>query len=620
MSHTQVFTHNLNELLAGRYRLEKLLGSGFMGNVWKAHDEILDEYVALKILLPSLCVDELMVKRFIKEVSLTRKINHPNVIRMHDVGIDNSQIFLSMELVEGETLKMWMDRTRLTEEECVVVLRDLCAGLSAIHEGGIIHRDMKPGNILLGEDRIAKITDLGIAHTPLSQLTCTQEIYGTAAYMAPEQWKKEELSPATDLYALGIIAYEIITGIPPTTATNPMEFMYFHMQCTPMPLHQIDPSISPVLSSLVLELLQKKPSQRPQSANEVLMKLEEWEPQDELSEEASYEDAEFEDVTPLFDAWGEEGFEDSQESENDEATEEFETEDGFAEIITGEPYEYAEDEDYVAEVSPQIPLWWRLVALPAFLAFALLFSSVLDAATQFLTPSPVDVGVSGWIFVSPFILIILNSLFCALPVLGLRMLVQPPARAVEVWSMAAAFACILLLIRLKDGGASESYLGQALGNSWHFFSILNLQVQAHAKDLLWMFMLTPVQFPLRLPVSLFIQNLIFLIFAVLVPAIPGWSADSRRRRNFQILVCFAAVFTVETQILAASPRLLHDLTYTFNFLDTQLHTGSFNVTIPGISLFLSALHWTIICAWSLWPASRRECRLLVEKDSMKIEG
>ncbi len=611
MSHSRDLTHSRNEILANRYRLEKLLGSGFMGTVWKAHDEILDEYVALKILLPSLCVDPIMVRRFIKEVSLTRKINHPNVIRMHDAGIDNSQIFLSMELVEGETLRMWMDRARLSEEECVMVLRDICAGLSAIHDAGIVHRDIKPGNILIDGDRTAKITDLGIAYTPLSQITATQEIYGTAACMAPEQWKKDALSPATDLYALGVIAYELITGIPPANAENPMELMYFHIQCDPTPPHQIDPAISPLLSSLVLELLQKKPSQRPESADEVLMKLDEWEPQDESFEENSWNDGEIEKITPAFDAWGDGKFGDSRGSHNEE-TESFERKDSAAVVLTGDP-----DEDDDPEITPALPLWRRLSALPVFLIFALIFSFALDAVTMFLSPLPAGADASGWIFVSPFMLIILNCLFCALPVLGLRMLVQPPARAVELWSMAAGFACLFLLITLKNSGL-DAY---GFSDLWRFFKILNHQVQVHANDVLGLFMLSPVQYPLRLPVPVFVQNLTFLIFAVLVPAIPGWtSTDSKRRKNLLFLLVFAVLFTAESQILASSPRLLHHLTSTLSFMDAQLRTGSFQMKIPGISLFLSSLHWTIICAWCVWPAAGRERRIPAEEESLEFEG
>ncbi|NMC63122.1 MAG: serine/threonine protein kinase, partial [SAR324 cluster bacterium] len=267
-------THIDGKLLARRYRLEELLGVGAMGSVYKAYDELLKEFVALKILLPTLSADELSIKRFIKEASLTRKINHSNVIRTYDVGMDQSKLFISMELVSGSSLKDLVAKGPLDVNENIAILSETCRGLHAIHEAGIVHRDLKPSNIILADNGFIKIADFGIAHTPFSSDTSGSELVGTAAYMAPEQWRQTELGPQTDLYSLGIIAYEMCTGIYPFKAETPMEYMYQHLHVSVIPPFEINFDIPSWLNVLILQLLSKDPKDRPNSALDVIIQLE----------------------------------------------------------------------------------------------------------------------------------------------------------------------------------------------------------------------------------------------------------------------------------------------------------------------------------------------------------
>ncbi|AKV04164.1 Serine/threonine protein kinase [Labilithrix luteola] len=208
-------------LVANRYELLGMLGGGAMGTVYRARDRELDEIVALKVLRRELAATEGMLERFRREVKLARRVTHRNVARTFDIGEHGGDRFLTMELVRGEGLASLLTRRgRLPLAEVVSISRDVCAGLSAAHAAGVLHRDLKPDNVVLAEDGRAVITDFGIARAASEgELGRTVGgIVGTPAYMAPEQVEgAPNLDARADLYALGAMIFELLTGSLPWT-------------------------------------------------------------------------------------------------------------------------------------------------------------------------------------------------------------------------------------------------------------------------------------------------------------------------------------------------------------------------------------------------------------------
>ena len=199
-------------LLADRYRIVALLGKGGMGEVYRADDLTLGQPVALKFLPEAIANDESVLERFRNEVRTARKVSHPNVCRVYDVGEVDHHIFLSMEYIDGEDLALLLRRIgRLPSDKGLEIARQLCAGLAAAHREGIIHRDLKPANVMLDGRGRAVITDFGLAS--LAEGIEGQEVAsGTPAYMAPEQLMGKEVSVRSDIYSLGLTLYEIFTG------------------------------------------------------------------------------------------------------------------------------------------------------------------------------------------------------------------------------------------------------------------------------------------------------------------------------------------------------------------------------------------------------------------------
>src|SRR5690348_8086188 len=199
-------------LLASRYRVVALLGRGGMGEVYRANDLKLGQPVALKFLPEALTASENAMARFYNEIRIARQVSHPNVCRVYDLGDVEGQAYLSMEYVDGEDLGSLLRRIgRLPEVKALEIARKLCAGLAAAHDKGVLHRDLKPGNIMLNNQGEVVIMDFGLAdlaeHIPAEQVR-----YGTPAYMAPEQLAGKEVTAKSDSYALGLVPYEILTG------------------------------------------------------------------------------------------------------------------------------------------------------------------------------------------------------------------------------------------------------------------------------------------------------------------------------------------------------------------------------------------------------------------------
>ncbi|WKZ57629.1 MAG: serine/threonine-protein kinase [Bdellovibrionota bacterium] len=248
---------------ADRFTVRELLGTGGMGNVYLAEDRLLaGERVALKILHKDLSLDDRHAQRFLREIRVTRQITHPNVVRTFDVGEHDGQLFFSMELVQGTTLRKILDDGVLTVEQTLPLISQILKALDAIHASQIIHRDLKPSNVLILADGVVKVMDFGVARPARSDLTGQHEVVGSALYMAPEQWVGGDVGPATDYYALGALWYELLTGVTPFESENPATLMYLHLQQAVVPPIEVVPEIPVNISNIIVGLLAKDPVKR----------------------------------------------------------------------------------------------------------------------------------------------------------------------------------------------------------------------------------------------------------------------------------------------------------------------------------------------------------------------
>jgi serine/threonine protein kinase len=274
MNQDSLITSN-DALFAGRYRIEKLLGSGAAGKVYLAVDTLLEEErVAIKVLSTQHLKDETQVKRFLREASLTRKVTHQNVVRTYDVGTHENILFLSMEYIEGVNLKEYIAEQPLDIEKALQFISSIGKGLIAIHQADIIHRDLKLNNVLITADDTVKIADFGVAKHSVTSLTMHDELIGSATHMAPEVWKGD-VSPASDVYALGVILYELITGILPFDGGTVMELMWKHNHQVQTKPSEIVPEIPRWVDILLEKMLAKDPANRFANVEQVVNSIEE---------------------------------------------------------------------------------------------------------------------------------------------------------------------------------------------------------------------------------------------------------------------------------------------------------------------------------------------------------
>jgi serine/threonine protein kinase len=256
---------------ASRFRIIRSLGQGDMGKVYLASDLMLgEEQIALKILSSDLEADPNHLARFLREVQLTRQVTHPTVVRTFDIGTHGDCHFFTMEYVEGQTLAATIASQPLELEKAIDIISQLCDGLIAIHSTGIVHRDLKSSNVMITADGKIKIADFGIAHHDANKLGETEELLGSATHMAPEVWKQSDISNRSDLYSLGVIIYEILTGKLPFNGKTAYELMWKHLKDFAISPIEVNPKVPAWLSSLTVELLSKDPKDRPESAKHVL--------------------------------------------------------------------------------------------------------------------------------------------------------------------------------------------------------------------------------------------------------------------------------------------------------------------------------------------------------------
>jgi serine/threonine protein kinase len=253
----------------GRYRLERPLGQGGMASVYLAHDEELDRPVAVKLLAESLAGDEAFRRRFLREARVAARLSHPNVVAVYDAGeAEDGRPYISMEYVDGSTLE---GRGRLPPREAVGLAVQACHGLAHAHTAGLVHRDVKPHNLLLRSDGTLKVADFGIARAAeATALTQVGTVLGTAAYLAPEQATGGEVTPATDVYALGAVLYELLTGQPPY---EPASLADLAARPEITPVSELAPEVSPELEDAVMRALARNPAYRQSSADELARAL-----------------------------------------------------------------------------------------------------------------------------------------------------------------------------------------------------------------------------------------------------------------------------------------------------------------------------------------------------------
>jgi serine/threonine-protein kinase len=253
-------------LLGGRYRVVALLGAGGMGEVYRAEDLRLAQTVALKLLPPDLAADPVRLARFRDEVRLAREVTHPGVCRVHDLGEAEGLTFLTMEFVDGEDLASLLRRIgRLPPDKALDMARQLCAALAAAHGRGILHRDLKPANVMLDGRGRVRIMDFGLAGVAHA-IERGDVASGTPAYMAPEQSLGREVTARSDLYALGLILYEVFTGRSAFSGTTREAVRRAHLESSPLPPSQLVPGLEPAVEGAILRCLEKDPRARPASA------------------------------------------------------------------------------------------------------------------------------------------------------------------------------------------------------------------------------------------------------------------------------------------------------------------------------------------------------------------
>jgi eukaryotic-like serine/threonine-protein kinase len=267
------------QTVAGRYRIEGRLGAGGMSTVFRATDSVLERSVAVKLLAEHLAEDEAFVARFRREALSAARLQHPNVVQVFDSGQDpdSGRHYIVMEYVEGPSCAdLLRENKRLELDETVHIVRDACHGLDYAHRAGVVHRDVKPGNLLVAEEmNITKLADFGIAKAAeQTRITQVGSILGTAAYLSPEQARGEESGPPSDLYSLGVCAYQFLTGRLPHEYSSLTELALKQQQDPVPPITEFRPEVPPELDEAIRLSLERDPGSRYRSALEMAEALE----------------------------------------------------------------------------------------------------------------------------------------------------------------------------------------------------------------------------------------------------------------------------------------------------------------------------------------------------------
>lgn len=262
---------DVSRVLADRYELRERVGRGGMGEVWLGHDRVLNRAVAVKMLLPELSAEPTFRRRFEVEARAAAALNHPNVVSVYDVGETDGAAFIVMERLPGPSLDGRLSEGTLDQDEAVRVAEDVLAGLGAAHDSELVHRDVKPGNILRSAGKRWKVGDFGVAKDLAAdaELTLAGAAVGTPAYLAPEQLLGHRATPATDLWATGVVLYEALTGLRPFHGETPLDVAHAVVAGSRTPLASLRPDLAPALVEAVERALARDPADRFGSAGDM---------------------------------------------------------------------------------------------------------------------------------------------------------------------------------------------------------------------------------------------------------------------------------------------------------------------------------------------------------------
>lgn len=259
-------------LLGNRYQLQQTLGTGGMAVVYLARDLMLERPVAIKVLRQDFSRDEAFRERFRQEARAAANLSHPNIVMVHDFGLDAGRLYIVMEYIPGTDLKTMTKTHRVfTVDEAIPLIVQACAGIGYAHRAGLVHCDVKPHNMLVSPDQRLKVTDFGIARA-LASIHPDEKndvVWGSPQYFSPEQAAGYAPSPASDVYSLGLIAYEMLTGQLPFISDDSGELARLHRDALPTPPRRINPNIPPALESILLKVLAKEPSARYRTADQL---------------------------------------------------------------------------------------------------------------------------------------------------------------------------------------------------------------------------------------------------------------------------------------------------------------------------------------------------------------
>lgn len=257
----------IQRILARRYELQELIGGGGMADVYKAQDKLLDRAVAVKILHQQYANDAEFVEKFRREATAAAKLAHPNIVNIYDVGEDGGSQYIVMEYVSGPTLKEVIQQKGCLEPiEAVRIAKEIASALESAHRNNLVHCDIKPHNILVMPDGHIKVTDFGIARAvSASTMTYSGSVMGSVHYFSPEQAKGTVITTKSDVYSLGVVLYEMLTGQLPFNGETSVSIALKHLQEEPVPIRQLNPSIPPVLEAIVQKAMSKDPADRPSS-------------------------------------------------------------------------------------------------------------------------------------------------------------------------------------------------------------------------------------------------------------------------------------------------------------------------------------------------------------------
>ncbi len=270
-------TNAATPILANRYQLLQTLGAGGMAVVYRAKDINLERFVAVKILRPDFSKDEGFRKRFHQEAKSAANLSHPNIVTVHDFGLEGEQLFIIMEYIPGTHLKKIIkEREKLSIDEGLDILIQAASGIGYAHRAGFVHCDVKPHNILVAPDRRVKVTDFGIARAlaSIQPDEKTNVVWGSPQYLSPEQANGDAPSPASDVYSLGVVMYETLTGRLPFYAKDPNQMIKLHLEAQPVSPRKINPAIPEPLEQIILKVLSKEPSSRYRTADQLSRVLE----------------------------------------------------------------------------------------------------------------------------------------------------------------------------------------------------------------------------------------------------------------------------------------------------------------------------------------------------------